>query len=125
MKAIAFFVSMLFPCFSYSSEGYSIVLSNSSMLIMMDMKCSPCDIECNKITYRMFDTYQSIQISGKADSLNAGVNRNFVGYRLLGHKESYRLSASAKDNVWDLYTESNGKVISKSQVNTVYDDGTC
>ena len=125
MKAIAFFVSILLPCFAYSNEGYSILISNDNLLIMLDMKCSPCDIACNKITYRMFNIKNSIQTIGKAESLNAGVNRNFVGYRLLGKEESYRLSENAKDNAWDLYTESNGNVISKSKVNTVFDDGTC
>ncbi|WP_320461484.1 hypothetical protein [Lelliottia sp. CFBP8978] len=96
------------------------------MLIILDMKCSPCDIECNNIHYRLFDIKKGNQISGKAESMNSGINRNFVGYRLLStNKRSYRLSANAIGHSWEIYTEHNFDTIAEEKIDTVFGDGTC
>lgn len=125
MKTMLFFIFMLFPLLAFSQGGYTLVLSNESALIILDMKCSPCDIECKKINYRFFDTKTSFQTSGEGTSLNAGASRNFVGYKLFGHKEIYTLSANPTDDSWDLIKESELHVVSKSKINTVFDSGVC
>lgn len=102
------------------------VLKNERMLIILDMKCTPCDIECENIYYRLFDIKKGMQKSGRAESINTGVNRNFVGYRLLiTNKISYMLTAGAINDVWEINEESNLKSISKDSINPVFDDGTC
>lgn len=118
--------ALCIPFCSYSSDNYSMVLKNERMLIILDMKCTPCDIECKNIHYRLFDIKKVMQKSGRAESINTGVNGNFVGYRLLvTNKISYMLTASAINDLWEINEESNLKSISKDSINPVFDDGTC
>ena len=126
MKTIIFMMALFIPFFSYSNDSYSLALKNEKILIVLDMKCNPCDIECNNIHYRLFDLKKGVQTSGKAESVNAGVNRNFIGYRLLAtNKLSYMLIPNAINESWEIDTESNFNLISKDSVDTVFGDGTC
>lgn len=121
MKTLLLFLLTFLPVMAIADSGYSMVLENDELLIVMDMKCSVYDVACDKIQYRVFNKKTSVSIKGNGKSINAGVNQNFKGYLLKQGHTDYSLYQTAEDDTWDIVAEKDHKEVSNKKIKAIFD----
>jgi hypothetical protein len=125
MKALFLLIGLLMPAMVFANPSYTVAIENSELLIIMDMKCSPCDITCDKIEYSLFNKENSVRINGRGKSINVGANDNFRGYTLKNGRVTYSLYETSDADTWDIVTENNLAPLSNKKITTIFDNRAC
>lgn len=132
MKLILILILSLLPSFSFAGDNYALVFENNKLLLILNLKCSPCDIRCANIQYQLFDKEMQSTFSGSAKTVTAGINHNFRGYIIHNKKTIYTLTESEIENVWNISIEEKdlqhpkiATQIKKYQMKAIFDNGTC
>ncbi len=132
MKFILIFTLSLFPSISFASNNYDLAFENDELLLILNLKCSPCDISCATIQYQLFNKEKQSTVSGRARTVTAGLNHNFRGYIIHNRNTFYTLTESNNENMWNITIEEKDVQhpletvkIDKYQIKTIFDNGTC
>ncbi|EKH2528059.1 hypothetical protein DR778_RS01070 [Salmonella enterica] len=132
MKLIITLLLALFPLCSSASNHYALVFENNTILLVLNLKCSPCDLNCANIQYQLFNKETESVISGAAKPVTTGIENNFRGYMMHNNNTFYTLVESDNENVWDMSVEEKGTQQNKDavqkvkyQLNAIFDNGTC
>ncbi|ECL6585759.1 hypothetical protein FTF92_17395, partial [Salmonella enterica] len=108
MKLIIILLLALFPLCSSASNHYALVFENNTILLVLNLKCSPCDLNCANIQYQIFNKETESVISGGAKPVTTGIENNFRGYMMSNNNTFYTLIESDNENVWDMSVEEKG-----------------
>ncbi|HCL5254126.1 TPA: hypothetical protein N2G30_004333 [Salmonella enterica] len=132
MKLIIILILSLFPLCSFASNHYALVFENKALLLVLNIKCSPCDLSCANIQYQLFNKETKSIVSGTAKSVTTGIEHNFRGYMMHNNNISYTLVESDDEDIWDMYidekkTQQQKDTVRKVkyQINAIFDNGTC
>ncbi|MGV3344347.1 hypothetical protein ACGVWS_00905 [Enterobacteriaceae bacterium LUAb1] len=127
-------VILFFSVQTYATEKYKLVFENEDYKIVMDIACSPCDISCKNITFKLRDKKRGDEINTVGRTLNVGINSNFRGY--IFHQGNYTWSLTEpqndddiKNNIWhysvDKKVQGKYKTITEQKINMTFDNGSC
>ncbi len=117
---------------SYAANQYSRVFENDEFLVILDIKCSPCGLDCKNIHYHLFNKIKNLDITGPATTLTTGTINNFRGYVFSKDNIIYSFIESDTANIWNLLISKKQEKSKeqpyqeeKTEIALIFDNSTC
>lgn len=132
MKIYTLIIFSIISFSSYATNQYSRVFENDEFLVILDIKCSPCDLDCKNIHYHLFNKTKKLDTTGPATTLTTGTFYNFRGYMFRKDNIIYSFIESDTENIWDLLISKKQEkskeqpyLEEKTQIALIFDNSTC
>lgn len=125
MKTLTFIIFSIFVSFSYANEHYYNIFENKSLIVILESKCTPCDLACNKIHYQLFDKEKNTSSTGSATSFSLPPSHNFRGYLINTGNTTYRITESDVEDTWDVLINTKPDEEKTTQISAIFNNGTC
>lgn len=125
MKILAIMLLSLSSSSLYAGENYYNILENKSLIIILESKCTPCDLACNKTHYQIFDKEHNTSFTGFALPLSTPPAHNFRGYLIDNDNTTYRITESDIEETWDVLINTKPHKEKTIQMTAVFNNGTC